>query len=451
MGVFSRAARNIIRKKRRTALILVVLSISVALMLTLPASIDANQQASQKIVDRNTKEIEEWTAQLHGVVTEIDFNIARAIDWASNSDRIQGHQQYPLVNLADYYDKLCLIPNVEKVIPILRETQWAPGKEYYVEDEYIEELAVYLYDVYGIPLETNLISKYPSILPPNIVAGRNLVVGDRGVVVLDEVVAGNWSVGVGDRVDVLGQTFTVVGIKGEGRMGLNARAVGVFMSFEDAQKITGNSGKASFFQIFADNAGNVESIEATLRSLYPRGEIVTAASVRSDAQQIIDGASGATEGIQKTMGLIQSSALTGTVLAIVVQCAVIFVIMTYSVRERTKEIGTLRAMGSSSSSILGQFVLEGAFLSLIAGIIGISIAVIGASQLGHFVLPNFNIIGIDLIVPGGITKVQPVAVNIPFQWLLLGLGGVVALGVVGSLYPAWKASRVRPAESMRYE
>jgi len=35
--------------------------------------------------------------------------------------------------------------------------------------------------------------------------------------------------------------------------------------------------------------------------------------------------------------------------------------------------------------------------------------------------------------------------------LLLGLGGVVALGVVGSLYPAWKASRVRPAESMRYE
>jgi len=423
-------------------------------MITLPASIDANQQASQKIIDRNIDEIEQLSAQLNVVATEIDFNLARIPDFNSNRDRIEGYQTYPLVNLTDYYGKLCLVPNVEKVVPILRETQWLPGREYYVGEEYHEELATYLYDVYGIPLETDLINKYPSILPQNIIVGRNLVAGDRSVVVLDKTVADKWNVGVGDAVNVLGQTFTVVGIKGEGTMGLLSDVVGVFMSLEEAQRITGNSGKVSFFQIFADNVGNVDSIEANLRSLYPINvEIRSATYIRNNAHQVIDNVSDATEGIQRTMGLIQSSALVGAVLAVVVQGAVIFVIMTYSVRERTKEIGTLRAMGSSSSNILGQFVLEGALLSLIAGIIGISITLIGASQIGHLVLPNFNIIGIDQVVSptDGIMRVQPVAVSIAPQLLLVGLGVAVLLGVVGSLYPALKASRVRPAESMRYE
>ena len=126
-------------------------------MVTLPASITANQQASQKIIDRDTKTIEEWTAKLNLVATEIDFQISRIPDFSSNRDRIEGYQDYPLMNLTDYNDKLSLIPNVEKVIPILRETQWAPG------EKYNQELAVYLYDVYGIPLEADYINKYPSI------------------------------------------------------------------------------------------------------------------------------------------------------------------------------------------------------------------------------------------------------------------------------------------------
>jgi len=416
-------------------------------MITLPASINANQQASQKYIDTNRKALQEYTAWMNVVTTEIDCQRVFFPSFGSDSDAVNGSQQYPLMNLTDYYDKLDLIPNVEKVIPIFRETQWLPGEEG-VKD------AVYLYDVYGIPLEADLINKYPSILPSNISTGRNLEAGDRGVVVLDEIVAGNWSVGVGDTVNVLGQTFKVVGIKGEGRMGLvpSSRTVGVFMSLEEAQRITNNTGKVSFFHIFADNVGNVESIQAALRSIYPTNAwITTATFVRNNAQQIIDIASDEVEHIQNTMGQIQTSAMVGMVLAIVVQGAVILVIMMYSVRERTKEIGTLKAMGASSANILGQFVLEGALLSLIAGIIGISVAVIGASELGHLVLPNFNVIGIDLIVPDGVTTTQPVAVSIPPQLLLAGLGVAVLLGTLGSLYPAWRAARTKPAEAMKNE
>ncbi|MFA7398795.1 MAG: lipoprotein-releasing system transmembrane subunit LolC, partial [Candidatus Bathyarchaeia archaeon] len=82
---------------------------------------------------------------------------------------------------------------------------------------------------------------------------------------------------------------------------------------------------------------------------------------------------------------------------------------------------------------------------------GITTAVIGASELGHLVLPNFNIIGIDQIVPDGVTTTQPVAVSIAPQLLLAGLGIAVLLGTLGSLYPAWRAARTKPAEAMKYE
>ena len=55
-----------------------------------------------------------------------------------------------------------------------------------------------MYNVYGIPLDNaTLISTYPSILPSNITAGRNLQAGDSGVAVLEERVANNFSVAVG--------------------------------------------------------------------------------------------------------------------------------------------------------------------------------------------------------------------------------------------------------------
>ncbi|MCL2173225.1 MAG: FtsX-like permease family protein, partial [Candidatus Bathyarchaeota archaeon] len=102
------------------------------------------------------------------------------------------------------------------------------------------------------------------------------------------------------------------------------------------------------------------------------------------------------------------------------------------------------------ANILGQFVLEGAILSLMAGLIGITISIVGASTLGHLLLPNFNVVGIDLIFSEGVMVSQPVAVGISPQFVLAGLGVAVLLGVVGSLYPAWRAAVTKPSEAMKY-
>ena len=67
--------------------------------------------------------------------------------------------------------------------------------------------------------------------------------------------------------------------------------------------------------------------------------------------------------------------------------------MLYTVKERTKEIGTLKAIGFSNSTVMGQFMLEGILLSIIAGVVGIAIGSVAAPTLSSLLLPSVGIGG----------------------------------------------------------
>ena len=62
--------------------------------------------------------------------------------------------------------------------------------------------------------------------------------------------------------------------------------------------------------------------------------------------------------------------------------------MLYSVRERTREIGTLKAMGAGNVTILAQFMIEGVLLSLIAAVVAIAIGVFVVPTLSSLLLPT---------------------------------------------------------------
>jgi putative ABC transport system permease protein len=127
------------------------------------------------------------------------------------------------------------------------------------------------------------------------------------------------------------------------------------------------------------------------------------------------------------------------------------------VRERTKEIGTLKAIGFSNWTVMSQFMLEGVMLSLIAGVVGVAIASFAAPTLSGLLLPT---VGQQVSAFGGarMAATNPgapsaatSAISLTPELILLALGAAVLLGMLGSLYPAWRASRTRPAEAMRYE
>jgi ABC-type antimicrobial peptide transport system permease subunit len=177
-----------------------------------------------------------------------------------------------------------------------------------------------------------------------------------------------------------------------------------------------------------------------------------------------------TQAAQNNLNQIQGTGLIEISIAVIADTAIILFIMLYSVRERTKEIGTLKAMGASNAKILGQFMLEGVLLSVIAAVIAIAVGVFVLPTLASVLLPmpvqtgvgiGWDPNGTVVLQPGmvsfGKTPVIPghetnfIAASVTPEIMLLGLGAAILLGALGSLYPALKAARTRPAEAMRYE
>jgi putative ABC transport system permease protein len=101
-------------------------------------------------------------------------------------------------------------------------------------------------------------------------------------------------------------------------------------------------------------------------------------------------------------------------------------VMLVTVTERTREIGIRKALGATRGAILGQFLAEAATLTLLGGVLGVVVALIGA---------QFEIYGTQPVVLG---------YSVP-----LALGVSVAIGVFFGVYPAARAANMRPIQALR--
>jgi putative ABC transport system permease protein len=128
---------------------------------------------------------------------------------------------------------------------------------------------------------------------------------------------------------------------------------------------------------------------------------------------------------------IAMAGLFVTGLALFVGAIGIMNITFVSVKERTKEIGTRKALGARRRSILLQFLVESVSVSLIGGLVGIAVA-------------SALTVAIRFAMPG-----LPVEFSLPL--LVLGLLVSAGTGVAAGFAPAWGASRLDPVVALRYE
>jgi putative ABC transport system permease protein len=105
-------------------------------------------------------------------------------------------------------------------------------------------------------------------------------------------------------------------------------------------------------------------------------------------------------------------------------------IMLVSVTERTREIGICKALGATRKNILTQFLTEAVVICQLGGLVGIVFGILIGNILTFFIGGTFLI---------------------PWAWIILGITTCLVVGLVSGLYPALKASRLDPIESLRYE
>ncbi len=127
---------------------------------------------------------------------------------------------------------------------------------------------------------------------------------------------------------------------------------------------------------------------------------------------------------------VKIGAMVVSVIALLAAGVGIMNIMLVSVTERTREIGIRKAVGAKKKNILYQFLVESIFLCIIGGIVGIFLGIGIGNMAGTFLNAD---------------------TAIPYDWVAIGLGLCVFVGVLFGTYPAYKAANLDPIEALHYE
>ncbi len=303
------------------------------------------------------------------------------------------------------------------------------------------------YIIEGVSLTSDLIDNGYSTLPTNITEGTTLQAGETNEVLLSENNSKYFGVGVGNTVDILGTNFTVVGVYTPSNV---EDTQVLYMSLLDAQSITNETDYITSFVVFADSPSDVNTVVTELQNLYPALNVNTAESMLSAENTELASA-------ESSLSSTTTTALEEIVIVVVATSLIVLFVMLYTVKERTKEIGTLKAIGFSNKTVMGQFMLEGVFLSVIAGIVGIAIGFVAAPTLASALLPSVSssfsrAAGFGESFRSSTTaSTTTTTATLTPELVLIGLAVAILLGIVGSLYPAWRAAKIKPAEAMRYE
>ncbi|WP_165250695.1 ABC transporter permease [Paludisphaera soli] len=219
---------------------------------------------------------------------------------------------------------------------------------------------------------------------------------------------------VGDRLLVGEEDCEIVGIYETGSMLLD---VVVVMDIQTARRILKMPVETvSSIYVEAQTPPGYQAVCAAIEAAEPGVSARSMNEVQANFGMLMGQ-------VDKVLMMIVSLALLVGVVGIVNT-------MLMSTTERFVEFGVLRTNGWSQANVLGLVTLESAYLGLLAGVSGCVLAWLGTLVANQFVGGGLRL---------GVS---------PFS-LLLGLGLSVATGVLGGLYPAWRAARMVPMEAIR--
>ena len=246
--------------------------------------------------------------------------------------------------------------------------------------------------------------------------GRVPNAGERGVVVLGDAAAEALEKKVGDKVEILGQQFTVIGIAAYRAIINRSTAM---LTLGDLQDLSYRPNQISEVHVnVARDASKADTarIRADIEALG--GFTVSTSSEQLDND--------------RNFKILNAVSLAISIIALAMGVIYVLNSLVMATQERTREIGIIAAIGWSDTRIMTSIVIEGLVMCAIGCTFGLALSFVAA-----LAFPMIPAIG-DIIS----FKPSP-------RLMALTIAAAFALCAVGALYPAWRAVRLMPAEALR--
>jgi putative ABC transport system permease protein len=311
-----------------------------------------------------------------------------------------------------------LAPDVKSASPVVNATsvKLVNGSTSYQPSTFIGTTPSYL------TAHTYTVQEGSSLTSADVSQTKRVVV--IGQTVQQELFAGQSAVGQTIRVN--GSSFEVVGVlASKGSNGAANQDDVVMAPITTVQDTLTGFGSLSSITVEAKSESSLNAAEAEVTQIIDERHKITntaEAGFRVINQGSLLSTSSSTSNVFTT--------LLGEVAAISLLVGGIGVmnIMLVSVTERTREIGIRKAIGARRADILTQFLTEAVLVSLIGGLAGVSLGVIGS---------QFEIAGVKPIIA-------------PYS-IFLAFGAAALSGLFFGTYPAARAAALRPIEALRFE
>lgn len=292
-----------------------------------------------------------------------------------------------------------------------------------------------------------------------LVDGRSLDAADAGalVAVLDSSYATSSELAVGDTIELAGQSLAVVGIAASTST-TGESASNVFIPLDTAQQLAGLEGQVTTVFVQAGSADAIPAVQAALETALPDATV----NSQSDLASSVSGSLSSASSLIANLG----TWLSVIVLAAAFLIAILFTVS--GVARRTREFGTLKAIGWSNRRIVGQVAGESFVTGALGAAGGVAIGLLGV-LLVNVIAPTISVAattptatgpggGLPGGMPGGgapggetAAAATELVLQAPLTLgvVLVAVGLAILGGVVAGVVGGWRAARLRPAEALR--
>lgn len=288
--------------------------------------------------------------------------------------------------------------------------------------------------------------------------GRGLDADDAGksVALVDSTYATTQEIAVGDTIDVAGSSVEVVGILTSTADAADT-AANVYLPLDTAQTLAGVGDVVSTVYVQAESASSIDAVQAALEKAVPDATVASQSELATTVSGSLSSATSLITNLGTWLSII--------VLAVAVLLSVL--LTTSGVGRRTREFGTLKAIGWSNGRVVRQVAGESMVQGLIGGAVGLVLGIGGIIAI-TLIRPTIAAAATGGQAgsggPGGMggptgggggmfqpTQAADIVLSAPLTpWVVVAAVGLAVLGgLVAGAFGGWRAARLSPAEALR--